>query len=276
MTEFVSPSSEELTNRRQVLRRRRRIRNLQSIWRVLAVSAMTVGILHLVVHPFWILRSSDQITVQGNELLSDQAIQSLLPLKYPQPLLGVKPNQASQFLKTQATIAHATVTRHLFPPRLKIYVQERHPVAVTVPLQSAEANRASYREGPVHAPGILDPQGYWMPQEKFVQTEPTFKLPQLSVRGFDRKYQAEWSSLYQALQSSPITVSEIDWRMPSDVILHTRLGKVHIGAYNAHHIQQQLATLTQLRALSSNTNAPELEYIDLSNPQRPTVKLKID
>ena len=272
MTDFASTSSEELANRRQALRRQRRVRNVQTIWRILAISGMAAGSLWLIARPVWVIHNSDQIAVEGNERLSDAAIQSLLPLEYPQSLLEVKPEQVAQFIQTQAPVAYVEVTRQLLPPRLNVYVQERHPVAVTIPMQPKPLSVLAQDSSPVHQPGLLDSQGYWMAQSSFSNIAPDTPLPELKVKGFDSKYQAEWSSLYQALQTTSVTVSEVNWQTPSNVILHTPIGPVHLGVLDPETIQQQLSTLAQLRSLTSADNIPEVEYIDLSNPESPAIK----
>ncbi|NER77991.1 MAG: FtsQ-type POTRA domain-containing protein [Leptolyngbya sp. SIO1D8] len=273
MPDFAALSPEELANRRRALKRQRRIRNLQSLWRILAVSGITTGTLWLVSHPFWLLRNSDQVIVEGNELLSDQAIQSLLPFTYPQPLLEIEPDQVAQFLQTQSPVAYASVTRQLFPPRLEVHVQERSPVAITIPTQQQPSPSSELNNTPIYQPGLLDPQGNWMAQASFTNIDPEVDLPTLKVRGFHTKYQTHWVSLYQAIQTSPVSISEVDWRIPSNVILHTQIGIVHLGIYNPQSIHQQLSTLAQLSMLTQTKNSPEVEYIDVSNPQTPAVKV---
>lgn len=272
MTDFAPTSAEELASRRQMLRRQRHIRNLQNIWRVLAVSGIAAGTLWLVSHPVWMLRSRDQISVEGNELLADEAVQALLPLQYPHPLLEIKPAQMAQFLQTQSPVAYAEVSRRLLPPRLEVYVRERYPVAVTIPMQPKPLETSAQESTPAHQPGLLDSQGHWMAQSSFTQIEPDFHFPELQVKGFDTKYQRQWQSLYQAIQASPVKVSTVDWQIPSNVILHTQLGKVHLGIFDPQSIHQQLSTLAQLRSLTSADNIPEVEYIDLRNPKTPAVK----
>lgn len=273
MIEFATPSTEDLADRRRRLRQKRRVRNLQTIWRVVAVSGLAVGTLGLLANPFWLLGSRAQVTITGNSMLSDEAIHALLPLQYPQPLLEVKPNQVAQFLQTQMPITRATVTRHLFPPRLEIDVQERRPVAVTIPAQLFQSGADVTTAKPAQQPGLLDSEGYWMPQASVTQVDPKFELPQLAVHGFDEAYTSQWPGLYQALQSSSVLVSKVDWRQANNVILSTQLGDVHLGIYDPYRIQQQLETLAQLETLTANQPTPEIEYIDLVNPQKPAVKL---
>ncbi|MEL7316818.1 MAG: cell division protein FtsQ/DivIB, partial [Cyanobacteria bacterium J06559_3] len=152
------------------------------------------------------------------------------------------------------------------------YVQERHPVAVTIPTQPKPLSTQAQDSKPAHQPGLLDSRGHWMAQSNFTTIAPDTPLPELKVKGFDPQYQGEWSMLYQALQGTSITVAEIDWQIPSNVILHTQVGTVHLGILDPQTLERQLSTLAQLRSLTSTDNIPEVEYIDLSNPETPAIK----
>ncbi|MHC5829858.1 MAG: cell division protein FtsQ/DivIB, partial [Nostoc sp.] len=118
-----------LAQRRQKLRRRRRMRIIQAIWRTFAIIGLAGGLLWVVLQPVWILKAPKQIVMKsGNKLLSDETAQSLLALSYPQSLWRIEPSAIANSLKKQPTIAEAIVRRRLFPPGLTIEIQERVPV----------------------------------------------------------------------------------------------------------------------------------------------------
>ncbi|MEB3269311.1 MAG: FtsQ-type POTRA domain-containing protein [Leptolyngbya sp.] len=261
MSEFASLSPESLADRRRQLRRQRRYRNLQTLWRVTAVTGLTVAACWGVSQPFWLLRGPAQIWVEGNELLADDTVQSLVPLAYPQSVLAVDPDAIATQLQSQTPIAAATVSRHLFPPRLEVTVTERQPVAVTQP-----------RNATNQPPGLLDPLGHWLPQESFTAVDPDWPLPTLTIMGYDPTYASQWPSLYATLQASPVPVTAVNWQDPNNLVLTTELGKVHIGAYNVHQLPQQLATLAQLRPLLTGDAIPAMAYLDLSDPENPLLQ----
>lgn len=271
MTDFVTPSPEEISHRRRALRQQRRLRNLQSIWRLLAIAGLATGTFWLVKNPFWlILRSHDQVIVDGNVLLTDTAVNELLAFQYPQPLLEIEPEVVAERLRAQAPVAFAQVNRQLFPPRIEIVLQERQPVAVTVPSQPGAA---AAEQTPNNFPGLLDAEGYWMPQTEEAGIDRNFDQPTLRVRGFHARYQRQWPDLYQTVRSSTVKISEVDWRSPNNLILKTELGTVHLGIYHSQRLQEQLSVLPRFRSLATHQNAAAVEYIDLSNPQTPAVKL---
>ena len=271
MPEFAPISQTELFDRRQMLRHQRRIKLLQTLWRSISISGLTAGLVWVATLPTWLIRNPDQIEIHGNKLLSTETIQSLLPITYPQSLLAVKPQEIAARLKAQAPIAEAIVSRRLFPSGLEIQLQERHPVAISLP-DANSAQPAKNASPQISQIGLLDENGIWMPQESFTLLDQASALPTLKVRGMREQYRSDWTRLYQTVSHSPIEIFEIDWREPSNLILHTELGIVHCGPYTPK-FAQQLATLDRMRDLKDYLDNQEIIYIDLNNPDAPTVQI---
>ncbi|MFW6264453.1 MAG: cell division protein FtsQ/DivIB, partial [Cyanobacteriota bacterium] len=141
MTSITSVSSSDLKDRRKQLRRRRRMKVLQAIWRSLFVAGMAGGLVWVITLPGWVIRQPEQIDVEGNQLLLTEAILSSLPLSYPQSLLQLKPEELAETLETRASIAEARVTRQLFPPGVTLEIRERKPVAIAISPTGKAENR---------------------------------------------------------------------------------------------------------------------------------------
>lgn len=274
MTSISSVSQTELTQRRHKLRHQRRLKALQNSWRTLAVSGLAGSMAWVITLPGWVIRQPEQIAIAGNRFLSEQAIQSYLPLSYPQSLFQLEPQALAENLESKAPIAEATVARQLFPPRLIVQVTERHPVAVTSlnlttpPIKLSEVK-------PTSTPpsiGLLDANGVWMPLETYVSLNQSFKLPPLQLIGSQEQYRPYWSELYQQISRSPVKVSEIDWRDPNNLILKTELGIVHLGPYSSK-FASQLAAVDRMRKLPEKLNSKQIEYIDLKNPEAPAIQM---
>jgi cell division protein FtsQ len=267
MTDLSSVSPNELRERRQSLRRQRRIHLLQGFWQVVAMSGLTAGLFWAATRPIWLIKTADQIEVTGNQLLSDQAVQSLIPIDYPQPLLKVEPAALAQQLQSRAPITQAVVTRQLFPPKLQVQVQERIPVAVTLPPAEGARTEASYIQA-----GLLDADGVWMPQSSFTFEGEAPPLPELKVKGMQEQYRSIWPEIYQAVIESPVAISELDWQDPANLILHTDLGLVHIGSF-PDRFQEKLSALDQMRDLTKQFDRKQIAFIDLSNPDMPSIQV---
>ncbi|MEH2358599.1 cell division protein FtsQ/DivIB [Nostoc sp.] len=262
MAGIISVSRTNLAQRRQKLRRQRRMKIIQAIWRTFAIIGLTGGLFWVAVQPVWMLKAPKQILMKsGDKLLSDETAQSLLVLSYPQSLWRIEPSAIANSLKKQPTIAEAIVKRRLFPPGLIIEIQERVPVAVT---QTSGNKKVII--------GLLDASGVWMPLEKYTSLNPTRKLPNLRVIGSSKQYCLYWTQLHQAISQSPVNVMEIDCRNPTNLILKTELGNVHLGAPGPQ-LSEQIKVLAQMRHLGAKLNSSQIEYIDLKNPEFPLVQM---
>jgi cell division protein FtsQ len=268
MANIASVSQNELTTRRKKLRHARRIKSFQSLWRTLFVGGMATGLVWAITLPDWVIRSPGQIVIEGNHFLSAKAIRSLLPLSYPQSILQVQPQAIAKSLEAQGPIAKATVSRQLLPPGLTIQVKERKPVAIAKPPTSPNSKTSTTNP----AAGLVDEQGIWMPKSSYTELEQNLELPTLKVIGQNEQYRPYWSEAYQALARSAVQVFEIDWQNPSNLILKTDLGNVHLGPYSSR-FSEQLGILDRMRELPTHVSPSKIAYIDLKNPDFPAIQM---
>lgn len=278
----VSVSQSQLARRRRQLRRERRVKNFQAGWQLLAVSALAGGLVWATTLPGWVIHKPAQIKIEGNAFLSDRAIRSLVSLSYPESLLQVSPQDLATALESNGPILKATVNRQLFPPGLTITVKERYPVAIassgnsaavaalspseTVPPGSAVESLSSSQ-----SVGLLDEQGVWMPLENYTSLQETLQMPTLTVIGNPEQYRPYWPRLYRAIRRTSVKIYEIDWQDPANLILKTELGVVHLGPYTSR-FPNQLDVLAQMRQLPKHINSSQIAYIDLKNPQSPSLQ----
>lgn len=268
MANIASVSQTELAARRKNLRRARRIKSFQSLWRSLFVGGMATGLVWAVTLPDWVIRQPEQIVIEGNHFLSRQAIRSLLPLSYPQSLLQIQPQALAKSLESQPPIAKATVSRQLLPPGLTIQVKERKPVAIA----QAPTSRNSKITDATTSVGLLDEQGIWMPRSIYTQLEQNKEFPTLKVIGLNAQYRPYWSVVYPAVSQSAVKVLEIDWQDPANLILKTELGTVHFGPYSSR-FAEQLTVLDRMRELPTRVQSSKIAYIDLKNPDFPAIQM---
>lgn len=266
---IASVSQSELAQRRQKLRQRRRVRFLQAGWRVLAVCGLTAGVVWAATLPTWVIRRPEQVQIEGNHLIPMRTLRSLLPIPYPQSLFRVEPQVIARELQARAPIADVIVSRQLFPPGLVVQVTERLPVAIALMTEGNPS--ATTKTAPAN--GLLDENGMLIPLESYTALDQSLKLPSLKVIGKPATYRLFWSKLYRELtQGPPVNVSEIDLRNPSNMILKTDLGLVHLGPYSVR-FSSQLQTLDRMRKLSTHSSFSQITYIDLRNPEAPAIQM---
>ncbi len=277
----ISPISRvAVTQRTKQLRRQRWWRGMQVIWRSLWVFVLAGILIWLLLQPQWVIDRPEQVIIRGNQLFSATAIQSILPLKYPQSLMKIQPEEIASQLEARGPIASAIVTRNLLPPSLIIQITERQPVAISIPnldispSSSQTPNQTSNQTSPQSAPtlttseGLIDETGIWMPRASY--TALGLPLPNLKVIGLDEKNLPQWQEIYRIITSSQAPVTEIDFRNPSNLILTTNLGKVHIGRYG-QNFTKQLGILATLPQADPPLDPSKIAYISLRNIDRPHI-----
>ncbi|MGD1854808.1 MAG: cell division protein FtsQ/DivIB [Leptolyngbyaceae cyanobacterium] len=270
MPDITELSKNRLTTRRQDLKRRRQRLFWQRLWRQAAIVGLTVGCLSMATSSRWQLQSAEQITLSGNQLLPDEKVHRLMDIEYPQSLLKLHPLDIEKSLVAKGPIADAIVRRRLLPPGLNIRIQERTPVAIALPNTDIAVTALDDDPQSFTQMGLLDANGYWMPYDSF--TKLGTQEPQLQVRGMRPAYQKDWPEIYQALQATPVAISQLDWRDPANLILHTELGTVHVGSYG-QNFDQQLTALDRMRNLNAEMDIEEIAFIDLRNPENPTLEI---
>ncbi len=267
ITEF---SKANLKTRRKDLKRRRHKLFWQSLWRQTAMVGLAVSCLSLATSSRWQIQSTEQLTLSGNRLLPDEEVYKLMDIDYPQPLLKVRPLDLENNLIAEGPIADAIVRRRLLPPGLNVRIQERTPVAIALPntdvaIKSLDDDPQSFIQI-----GLLDAHGYWMPYSSFNQLGS--QEPKLQVQGMRPAYQKDWPTIYQMLQTNPVAIFRLDWRDPANLILHTELGIVHMGPYGPN-FSKQLTALDRMRNLNAQMDIEEIDFIDLRNPDNPTLEI---
>lgn len=258
MTDSTLISAETLKHQRQTLRHQRRLKAWQGVWRFVALCGMTGGLVWGLSLPHWMIRSKSQINITGHQFLKESQIQAMLPIDYPQSIWQLPINRLKQTMVNQPPIDEVYFSRQLFPTQLTMTVKERQPVA------EAEVKGEA---------GFLDAEGIWIPRTVYPADQSITPSSQLTVLGFTQSYRHYWQQLYPWLINSPVKIRGVDWRDPSNLILTTELGKVHFGTYG-DNFPQQLKALIKLRQLPSQVSIERIIYIDLSNPNAPSVHLK--
>lgn len=255
---LLSLAPAHLKERRQALRSQRRWQLIQSVWQILFISSLAGGLCWFVALPEWDIATEKQVTIEGNKLIPQDKILSILSLSYPQSIWQVKTHHLKTQLLDSPPIVEAAVTREVFPPQLKVKLKERQPVAIAT---STQGN------------GFLDADGVFIPQSFYDRNASELKQLNLQVIGFDPRRRSDWVKLYPLINNSPVKIFAVDWSDSSNLVLKTELGAVHFGAYSSQ-LAEKLSVLARMKKLSSKVPAPRVVYIDLTNQAYPTVKLK--
>lgn len=270
--DMSAPKVDDLAERRQQLKTKRKVKFYKRVWRSLAMIGFAGGMVWLATSPIWLVRSAEQVEVSDNQRLSAQSVRELLLVPYPQSLLEVEPDALAVALEAHAPIESAVVSRRLIPPGLHVKITERRPVAIALPNKAQPVQTIPQQPQPFKEPGLIDAQGYWMPRNSFSQLGAEVAPLSLSVEGMRPGYEGAWQVIYQAIQQSPVKITAIDWSDPNNLVLQSELGTVHVGAFS-DQFTAQLAALDQLRSLGQEINLDTIAFIDLKDPNNPVIEI---
>lgn len=270
MTSKTAVSTTRLKSRRNEIKNQLRWDNFVGASRSVMIISFTTIVFWVLTLPHWVIKNSQQIKLQGNDLLSDDELRSLIPLEYPQSLLKLSTSELAKDLQKKIPLGNILVTRELLPPSLTIKVTEKKPVATAfATLPSPKTKKLELQKV-----GYVDVDGVFVSNNVYqkLQKKPEL-LPTLKVFGTPQVYLPYWQDLYQLINQSSVKITEIDWQNPTNLVLKTELGKVYIGAYGSK-FPEQLMILEKLKVITSKIPREKIIYIDLTDPEIPSIKEK--
>jgi cell division protein FtsQ len=226
------------------------------------MSGILIGLGLVVRRSDWTISKPEQIQIQGNQYLSDQTVRSMLAISYPKPIVELAPEKLTALLIDRGSISSARVDRSLLPPQLIVQVEDLPPVARILQDENT----------PI--PAFVDERGRQLPISSY---RPTVwqSLPKLQLRLPTAGTCPEWTQLYQAIRTSPVTIGIIDCRNPQNLMLQTELGQVRLGVVgDSSRLASQIQQLDRLRNWQKGIDRANIDYLDLENPLAPGFKLK--
>ncbi|WP_330202247.1 cell division protein FtsQ/DivIB [Cyanobacterium sp. Dongsha4] len=266
---FVSTTT--IRSRREERKKERRWRDFIAVVRFLMILSITGGVFWFITLPNWVIKNSQQIDIEGNSLLSDDEVRSLIPLQYPQSLLKLSTQELSKNLQTLVPVENVVIQKELFPPHLKISLEEKKPVAIALaPEIEEKTNKLT-----IQTIGYLDKDGVFVSNEVYHNLkENPEQLPTLKIIGAPQTYLPYWQELYSFLTQSTVKINTVDWQNPTNLVLLTDLGKIYLGAYTPKKFSQQLMVLEKLKVITAQVRREDIIYIDLTDPEIPSISKK--
>ncbi len=246
--------------RRRELRLERRRDRLRNLWRILVLSGAATGLGWLLLREGWVLRSPAQIELVGSRQVSREQVIREAQLLFPQPLLYLRPQQLAQRLSAGLPVEDVLVSRLMLPPRLRIQLADRQPVA-----------RAERRIGSRLEQGFVDRLGNWMTSR---QQRDSGTIPAVTVVGWQERLRPALAMILARSQQLGSPLTQVRFEPNGSVWLHTvALGRVHLGPPDAR-LPRRLEVLQHLSGqLPRQIRGLSVQSIDLSDPNRPELGL---
>ncbi|MGK7909995.1 MAG: cell division protein FtsQ/DivIB [Synechococcus sp.] len=274
MSELKSTTRTHLKERRQQVRQQLRHQLQSRLWRWTLTAGLLVGGVYVARLPCWKVQVANSVRIQGNDLLDDRDILAFVPPIDSLYIWQVEPHRVEAAMLENPFLKSVSVRRQLFPPHISAEVEERQAIAV---------GRVA------GTPGFIDTEGQWVDSTD-LSVESASEWPTLIVMGWEPAQKRDWAELLFVLQHSVVAIRTVDWRNPTNLILQTELGEVHFGQLPegthpdtplgrsplARVVKERLQGLNQLSGLYDgpcNCQPSDVDYINMSHPQLPTIAL---
>jgi len=249
--------------RRKELRLQRRNERLRNAWRLLVLLGLSAGLATLLLREGWTLTSAEQVEVDGSRHIDREQVIKAADLDFPQPLLSLQPGRLAAELKDALPVEEVRVSRWMAPPRLRVDLVDREPVA-----------RAQRRGPNGLEQGFVDRQGHWMSARQAQElSAPASEGP--LVIGWQERHRPVISAMLQTTERLKADLRQIRFEPNGSLTVEsTQLGEVRLGPAD-NRLQRRLEVLDHLiETLPPQLQGKSLQAIDLTEPEQPELALK--
>ncbi|QPN64993.1 FtsQ-type POTRA domain-containing protein [Synechococcus sp. CBW1004] len=248
--------------RRRELRQQRRAERWRNLWRLVVFSGLSAGLATVLLRQGWMLQSPSQVEVSGSRMVSREQVIQAGQLRFPLPLLALRPRELRATLSAALPVEQVRVSRWMLPPRLRVELVDRQALA-----------RAQRRglHGP--EPGFIDRVGNWIDQRQSagLAIQPHSDI---MVIGWQERHRPALAAVLANRALIGPGLKEVRFDESGDLWLTTReLGSLRLGPVDGQ-LRRRLEVASHLnRTLPAQIRGKRPEWIDLSDPEQPELSL---
>jgi cell division protein FtsQ len=226
-------------------------------------SAITAGLGYGLLREGWALREPQQVEVSGSTMVKREQVIEAAGMRFPQPLLTLKPKELGRRLAAALPVEQVKVSRLMLPPRLRVELVDREAVA--------RAERRTPR-GPEL--GYVDRLGNWITMHQHLGVRSRGDLS-LRVVGWNERHRVVLARVLAARERIGAGLREIRFEPDGSLWLTTsELGQMRLGPPDSR-LERRLEVVEHLtRTLPRQAKGPRPQLIDLSDPEQPELSLK--
>ena len=252
-------------DRRRQLQRQRRQHQLRNIWRLLVLTALSAGLGYALLRWGWLLNGPEQVEVVGSRQVSREQVIAAAELSFPTPLLGLQPRRIAAELAAALPVEQVQVSRLMAPPRLRVALVDREPVA-----------RAQRAQATGIEAGFVDRLGNWMGSQQNPRAALSSGPLRLEVIGWQPQHRPALALILEHRSGLGADFSMIRFDPDGNLsLLSSRLGLVRLGPPD-NRLARQLEVLQQLsRQLPARLPYQPVHSLDLSDPEQPELGLVV-
>ena len=201
------------------------------------------------------------VRVSGSELFSQNELLSNSSLRFPIRLIFIKTNFLEKELKQNLSLKNVSVSRQIFPFGLKIHILTRTPIAYGEKILNDTKIQ-----------GFIDRDGVSINK----QNAESKNLTNLTIQvfGWKEKFKKTLSEILIAHENNEFEVVKINFSPNGFLTLEEKnLKTIYLG-FKPNLINYQLQIISNLKdELKKNNFSEKIENIDLSDPNKPKIKV---
>jgi len=201
------------------------------------------------------------IRISGSKLFSQNDVVNNSSLKFPIRLIFVKTNLLEKELKQNLSLKNVSVNRELFPFGLKVFIKTRIPVAYGERILN---NKKIL--------GFIDKNGIFINKQN-IDEKMWSNLP-IQVVGWKEKFKTTLSEIFIVSENYEFEIVKITFSPNGFLTIEEKdLRTIYLG-FNPNLINYQLQIINNIKnELKQNTFSIKIDSIDLTNPDKPKIKV---
>jgi len=201
------------------------------------------------------------IRISGSELFSRNDVVKNSSLNFPIRLIFVKTNLLEKELKQNLSLKNVSVNRELFPFGLKVHINSRIPIAYGERILNDEKIL-----------GFIDKDGIFIKKENAEDVN----LSKLTIKvyGWKEKFKKILSEILIAQENYDFELVKVIFSPNGFLTVEEKDLKIIFLGFDPNLINYQLQIIHNLKnELEKNSFSKKIDNIDLTNPNKPKIKV---
>ena len=203
----------------------------------------------------------EDIRISGSEIVSKNDVVKNSSLKFPIRLIFIKTNFLEKELKQNLSLKNISVSRQIFPFGLEIHLNTRTPIAY--------GERISNNEKIL---GFIDRDGIFIDKQNI--EEKSLNNISIQVFGWKEKFKKILSEIFIAQEKYELEIFKINFSPNGFLTVEEKDLKIIFLGFEPNLIKYQLQIINNLKnELKKNKFTKKIDNIDLTNPNKPKIKV---
>ncbi len=205
--------------------------------------------------------NTQDIRISGSKLFSQNDVIKNSSLNFPIRLIFVETNLLEKELNKNLSLKNVSVNRELFPFGLKVHINSRIPIAYGEKISNDEKIL-----------GFIDKDGVFINKQNV--DEKNFNKLNIQVFGWKEKFKKILSDIFIAIEKYNLEIVKITFSSDGFLTVEEKDLKTIFLGFKPNLINYQLQKIKNLKnEFNKNSFSKKIDNIDLTNPDKPKIKV---